>query len=248
MPRARPRQQHHVRAPCQAAAARRGQRAGRQLSQAALAFRLTSTRRASPGKSQRGCSLISTFSRQIVIGVHKWLKPRRNSLAGEKRHQGPEPGSQTSPETDSQRSHLSPAPCQGTWTLFGGGCSWAPSSPSLFQSALLSLSDRALLPTSTGTVWGTLGTGHKCQGQRGETVSPGQQAHCIVVGVGTEQGVPDTLALQSQQLLVTPQSAKQSLHGLHCKSVCTAKPRSHWERWLWAQGHGKDRTSGTCLA
>lgn len=107
--------------------------------------------------------------------------------------------------------------------LSGSSCSWVHSSPSPFQSAQSSLSDKALSPTTTGTVWGILGTGHKCWGQQGKTVSPGQQTHCVVMGVSTDQCVPDMLALQRHHLIVTPQLAERSLQGLHCKPVCISK-------------------------
>lgn len=120
----------------QGAAATRGQRAGRQLSEAALALRLTSTRSARAGRSQRGCSLTSSLSRQIVIGVHKWVKPRHNSLARGKRQQGPEPGRQTSPMTQSQKSDLSPAACEGMWACWEVAAPGNPPLPAL--SSLLS--------------------------------------------------------------------------------------------------------------
>ena len=45
----------------------------------------------------------------------------------------------------------------------------APSGPSplLFQSVWPSLSDKALWPMTTGAVWGSPGTEHKCWGKRG---------------------------------------------------------------------------------
>lgn len=92
-----------------------------------------------------------------------------------------------------------------------------------------------------GTVWGTLGT--SAGGSREKGVSPGQESHCIVVGVSTEQRVPASLAFHGYHNTLTLHSAEQDLQGLHRKPVCRAKPRSCWQPWLlpWkGWGHWED--------
>lgn len=234
--RAGPRQRHRARAPSQAAAAARGQRAERWLRQAALALRLTSTTKARAGRSQRGCLPVSRLSWCRAMREHKRVWPCRISLQGEK---GTEALSWAGKHL---LGLIMPSTLPGNVCPLGDSCSWAPSPPSPFQSVQPSLGDKALLPTATGGLCralqaqGTNAAGGGC-GEKG--LSPGQQPHCIVPGVGTEQRVPDALALQSHQPLVPALQAQQRLRRLHRKPVCTAKARSRWEHWPWLQRYGK---------
>ena len=133
-PRAGPRQRRRARAPSQAAAATRGQRGGRQLREAALAIRLTSTRKARKGRSQRGSSLLSGLSRWNAMREQKGIKTWRISLVGGKRHQDPEPGGKPLPGL-THTGLVFPTMLQGDLGALGGSSFWAPSPSSLFQSA-----------------------------------------------------------------------------------------------------------------
>ena len=84
--RAGPREQRRAWAPSQAAAATGGQGAGRQLSEAALAIGLTSTRNAMAGSSQSEISLLSRSRRQDTMLQHQIVEKQRISLVGGKRH------------------------------------------------------------------------------------------------------------------------------------------------------------------
>ena len=140
--RAGPRQQHRARTPSQAAVATKGQRAGRQHSEAMLAIRLTSNRNARAGRSQRGSCLLRSRRRWRKIQECKCRETQDISLAGAK-----------VTKTVSQ-SDLSQDWPQEVWSLpsilegglhhLGGSSLWTPSSPSLFQSARPSLGDKTL--------------------------------------------------------------------------------------------------------
>lgn len=79
---------------------------------------------------------------------------------------------------------------------------------------------------------------------RRRRLSPGQQTHCIVVGVIVEECVPTSLTFNCHHHILEPQTAEQSFHCQHHKPVCRAKLRSHRKPWPKVQGHGRDRKTG----
>lgn len=79
-------------------------------------------------------------------------------------------------------------------------------------------------------------------GRRG--LSPGQQPHCAVVGLSVEERVPATLTFHFKGYKPVAQTAEQCFHSQHYKPVCRAKPRSRWQPWLQAQGHGRAGRTG----
>lgn len=63
---------------------------------------------------------------------------------------------------------VSPGPMGQDAGALGGGCSSAPISPRLFQSAGPSLGDTSLSPTTKGIAWGAPSAGEKWRGEWGE--------------------------------------------------------------------------------
>ena len=137
-----------------------------------------------------------------------------------------------------------PSILQGGLDHLGSSSFWVPSSPSLFQSVWMSLSDKALWPMTTGTVWGTPGTEHKCQGQKGEGALtwPADPQHSA--------GCQDRAVCPNHACAPLPSPHPDASFGRAGTSrpalqTCVEnKVRSRWEHWLLPWGHGRDRRTG----
>lgn len=125
-------------------------------------------------------------------------------------------------------------PQEGMPALWEVGAPVHPLLPA-FLSAGPSLCDGVGCPICRGEVTGAA---------RRRRLSPGQQTHCIVVGVIVEERVPASLTFDCQHHILQPQAAEQRFHCQHYKPVCRAKLRSCREPWPKVQGHGRDRKTG----
>lgn len=128
--RAGHRQRRQAWAPSQAAAAAGGQRAGRQLRQAALALRLTSTKKARAGRCQRGCLPMSRLSRCKAMREHKGVRPWRISLQGERGTKALSQAGKPLPGL-SRRGLIMPSALEGTWARWEASAPGHPPLPAL---------------------------------------------------------------------------------------------------------------------